>query len=465
MSVKSIAPFSHPTDDFRRGGGGGGGTKRPPAGTVSKRGFIYSGRDANGVSLKGVRVPFETLEEADFRLKVAGIIVERIAPISEFFAFLDYKKNRKPTVLDMASLADQIAAQYTTGLAYDRICRILGRVHPKTKIRAALGRVADQITDGMPAYLAFGSQTDEKGRPFFPPTFVYAFQIGEKIGALPDPETGLSGDAPVIMLRFFAKAQRKASQISKAIVKGLIGPAAILISCLLVFLFEVYVIVPQFAEIFLGLLQGKDTSLPLPTQIMLGISDFFYSRLGMTTAVLFFAAIIGGGYYFFFTKQGIDRRGRLVLKLPVLKTFFLPFNASIFCRNLSIMYADTNVITRFETIAVTTENPAFRELAEHCKEQLIVTAPPFNELFNGHLHLLGDAFAPVAETIEQNPGQAQTLLYTYAKFLEEEAEENLNIGIATLKQGVFIIAALMTLFILIASYAPLITMVGRLAGK
>lgn len=466
MAVKAVAAVRRGSVAGQTGNvrSSAAATAVAPDQTESPRGFRYWGRDANGVSVKNARIPFTTAAESGYRLKLAGITVEKLAPISSAFAFLDYKKNQKPTVLDMANLADQIAAQYTTGLSYDKICRILGRVHPKSQIRAALNSAADMITDGKPVYIAFGSQMNNKGKPFFPPTFVYAFQIGEKIGALPDPETGISGDAPVIMLRFFSKAQRKASAISKAIVKGLINPAAILLSCLAVFFIQVYFIVPQFAEIFVGLLAGKDTSLPLPTQIMVSISEFFYSPLGMTVAVLLLAALVGGGYYFTANRKGIELRGRLVLRLPLLKSFFLPYNASVFCRNLSIMYADANVMTRFETIAETTMNPVFREFAEHCKEQLLVNAPPFNELINGHLHLLGEAFAPVAETIEANPGQAQTLLYTYAKALEEEAEEKLAISIATLKQVSFILAAAMTLFILIASYAPLLTMVSRLSG-
>ena len=86
------------------------------------------------------------------------------------------------------------------------------------------------------------------------------------------------------------------------------------------------------------------------------------------------------------------------------------------------MYADPNASSRFQTVAETTENPVFRELAEHCREQIIL-GTPFNELFGGHLHLMGDSFAPLAETVEANPGRASQLLYTYAQYLEEEAEE------------------------------------------
>lgn len=467
MATKSIAKLRSQATTIRakKPHFSGAAATSASGGAPATRGYVYTGRDANNREIKSARVPFQTLEESNYRLSVAGIKVEKIAPASEFFSFLDYKKNNKPSVLDMASLADQIAAQYQTGLSYDKISRILGRVHPKRQIRAALNEVADFIMDGMPAYQAFGTVRDQKGNPFFPPTFVYAFQIGEKIGALPDPETGISGDAPVIMLRFFAQAQRKSAAIAKSIIKGLISPGAILTACVFVFFIQVYVIVPQFATIFTGLLSGEDASLPFPTQVMLDISTFFYSPFGVIFALLFFGGLIGGGFYFFATEKGIDARGRLILRMPILKNFFLPFNASIFCRNLSIMYADPNVTSRFDTIAETTVNPVFRELAEHCREQLMVTAPPFNELFNGHLHLLGEAFAPVAETIEANPGQAQQLLYTYAKFLEEDAEEKLSASIAVLNQAVFILAAAITAFILIASYAPLVDLVGKMASK
>ncbi|MCY7375275.1 MAG: hypothetical protein LH472_04805 [Pyrinomonadaceae bacterium] len=427
-------------------------------------GFVYTGKDYNGKSLKNVRVPFQTEEEARRLLKTAGITVEKLAPASEMFAFLNFSKKRKPSVKDMASLADQLAAQKATGITWDKITGILARVHPKEQVRAALHSVSLLVTDGVPPDIAFGAQVDKKGKPFFPSQFVYAFQIAEEIAAMPDPETGVSADAPVVMLRFFAQSQRKIAATIKALFSGLIGPTAIFAVCLVVFFFEVFFIVPQFAEIFVGLLQGKDTSLPLPTQIMLDISDFFYSIYGVIALILAAGIFGGGGYYYTKTEKGIEQRGRMLLKIPIVKSFFLPFYGSVFMRNFAIMTADQNVHRRFEILAQTSDNPAYKELSEHCRETLLNESPTLPQIFNGHLHLLGDMFAPVIETIDQNPGQSQVLLYSYSKQLQEEADEKLAVLISVISNVVYFMAAGMVFFILIASYAPLITMIGRLAG-
>lgn len=424
-------------------------------------GFVYSGHDSLGKAISGA-VPFESADIARDKLALSGISVENLRPANALFR---RKRNGRPTLIEMAQLAEQFAAQYEIGLSYDRICRILGRVHPNTAVKNALNQVANQILDGKTAHEAFETQVDHKGRPFFPVTFINAFRLGYEVGALPDPDTEESADAPVVMLRFFAQAQRRAAEIFKKITSGMMYPAGIVSAVVIAFFIEVYWIVPIFAQMFVGLLQGKDTSLPWATQIMLSISDFFRSWLGILSSIGFFTGIIFSIYYFFFNDKGRDTRERWLLKLPILKLFFVPYYGSLFCRNLSMMWAsEPNIVKRFQTVAETSTNPVFREMAEHFANQLLVVSPPISQLFNGHLHLLGESFAPVAETIEQSPGRGQQLLYTYAKFLEQEAEEKLAISIATLNKGVFLLCAGLVVFLLIASYSPLIELVGRMSN-
>ena len=427
------------------------------------RGFVYKGYDANGKSVKSI-APYKTEIEARKHLRAAGITVESITPRNPMFAFLDYRKNFNPGVLEMAALADQISAQFATGLTYDKICRILGKTHPKVKMKRALLTAANQITDGTPAWQAFAEYKKDNGDPFFPPAFIHAFYLGEKIGAMEDPETGESDVVPVIMLRFFARSMRKASEMFKAMVSGLIGPAGILGFSIFVFFIQVYFIVPQFAQIFEGLLAGGDTSLPLPTQIMIDISDFLYSLPGLIFALAFFGGLGWSIYYFFFNKDGIEKRGRLEVRLPIFKNFFVPYYGSIFFRSLCIMFAHPELATRFRTVGETTTNPDFKEFAFHCETVVIGDAPNFSEMFSGHIHLTGETFPMIAETIDANPGKAQQLIFTHAKYLEMEADEKLKISIALISNAVYFFAAGVVAFILIASYAPLITMVGRLSG-
>jgi type IV pilus assembly protein PilC len=426
---------------------------------LPQNGFKYSGVDSLNRPIRGT-VPFNSAEEARDRLEVSGISVTNLSPIS---SFLKRKRDKRPNVMEMAQLADQFAAQKEIGLTYNRICQILARVHPNLAVQRALNEVEDRILSGQPADQAFGLVNDKKGKPFFPLTFVNAFRIGDDAGAIPDPETDESVDAPVLMLRLFAQAQRKAAEMFKKIKTALVYPTSVIGTVFVAFFIEVYWIVPIFAQIFIGLLQGKDTSLPAPTQLMLDISAFFRSPLGWGTTLVIFAGLGFSIYYYFFNTKGIENRERLVLKLPILKSFFIPFYTSVFCRNLSMMWeSEPNLAKRFQTVAETSTNPVYREMCEHISNQ-VPQGTAIGQLFNGYYHLLGESFAPVAETIENAPGDGQKQLYTYAKFMELEAEEKLDWAIAVLGKAAFMFAAGMVVFILIASYMPLIEMVGRMA--
>lgn len=429
-------------------------TARPP------RGFKYVGFDSLGRPLKGI-VPFTSGEEARERLSASGISVTQLTPISSVWR---RKRNKRPNLLEMANLAEQFAAQKQVGLTYDRICRILARVHPNQAMQEALSQVADRILfSGQPAYEAFAAQVDQKGQPFFPVTFINAFRLGDDVGALPDAETGESMDAPVVMLRFFAQSQRRAAEIVKKIKGALVYPATLFGAVFVAFFIEVYAIIPTFATLFVGLLQGKDTTLPWPTQVMLDISNFFRSPLGWATSLAIFAALGFSLYYFFFNAQGIKKKERLITRLPLLKRFFIPFFTAVFCRDLSMMWAsEPNLARRFSTVAETSTNVVYREMAEHLANQ-VTQGTSIGELFNGHFHLLGESFAPVADTIENAPGDGQKQLYAYARAMEAEAEEQLDVAIAILGKVAFFVAAGMVVFILIASYMPLIEVVGRLS--
>lgn len=431
----------------------------------SESGYIYTGRDSNGQLIKNARIPFQALSDTLFRLEIAGITVEKVWAVSEVSTMLDINRRSAPGAKDMASLAEQIAAQKKTGLTYSIICADLGRSHEKDQVKNALKNVSEMLIEGHPTFEAFAAQVNAKGKPFFPTTFVYAFQIAEKVGALQDPETGISEDAASLTLRYFAKEQRKSAAVAKAIFMGLISPAALFICTVAAFIFQMYFIVPQFAVIFQGMLSGKDTSLPLPTQIMISISEFFYSYSGILLMLSLTAGTAFAIYKYYFTDKGIEQRRRKILVLPILKSFFVPGNAATFARNMAIMFADPDLNSRFATISATTVNPAFKDLAEHCREVILVKSVPFADMFAGHLHLMGNGFLSVAETVDANPSDAQKLLYTYALFLEERADDNLGASITTLNTLVYAFCALLVGLVILGSYYPLFDLIGRLAGK
>src|SRR5258707_11322587 len=75
------------------------------------------------------------------------------------------------------------------------------------------------------------------------------------------------------------------------------------------------VVIPHFQNIFLGLL-GPGEQLPLPTRIVVGISNFLAGWGGLAILVAIIGAVVGIRFYYK-TQGGRKVIDRILLKLPV----------------------------------------------------------------------------------------------------------------------------------------------------
>jgi type II secretory pathway component PulF len=427
---------------------------------TTKNGFKFSGADSLGVNLKGY-VPYQTAQEARLRLIKAGVKVESISPKKT----LRGKKNKKPSNVEMARLAEQLGEQMEIGMSPSEICELLARNSPNLMLEKALLNAAKLIGEGIYIHDALEAQKTDKGESIFPETFIYALRIGQDVGALNDPESNKSVGAANLMLKFFAQTMKKAHAFRRKIRSALFYPVCVFFACAIAFLIEVYGIIPMMKPLFEGLLQGKDDSLPFLTQWMLNAGDFMSSGIGIVTLIAFIGGIIGGGYYLFKVPAGIDFRERMALRLPVFGKFYLDYNASQACRNLAMLWeGEQDVKKRFETARDTATNPEYKEMFDNILNILSLQSIDLPEAFVPYARLLGEEFASVTETI-QRTGNGQQQLYSHAMILEQRAEEKLENTIAVLQQISIAIPAAFVIIILLASYLPIFQLVGKLAGK
>lgn len=434
--------------------------EREPENEKKPLGYTFTGVDSLNVPLKGI-VPFENLDESRVRLEYAGIKLNTLKAVYPKLNFTI--GNNLPNRNELAALAEQLGEQIEIGISPFQVCSVLSKTSTNDVLKAALADASERLQRGKHLHEAFEAQVTKSGKPIFPITFIYALKIGSDIGALEDPEKEKSAGATFVMLRFFAEAQKKADEIFKQIKKAMIYPICVMVAVFLAFLVEVIWIIPMFANIFKGLLSGKNDSLPFLTQAMLDISEFCRTPLGILTIVAVVAGVVGLFWYFFRHPRGIEIREIYALDLPVFGGFYRDYHASVFCRNLSMMWeGEPNIAKRFETLAETCTNPRFRQMSLHINNQLITQSPAIPDLFTGHYYLLGNEFRSVAETIGTT-GNGQKQLYSYAKVLESRASEKLESTVAILQQVSILVPAAFVILLLLASYLPLFELVGRLA--
>src|SRR5437870_8685451 len=100
----------------------------------------------------------------------------------------------------------------------------------------------------------------------------------------------------------------------------MIYPSAVMLMAVATVAVIMVVVIPQFQNIFLGLL-GPGEALPLPTRIVVGISDFLAGWGGLGILVGIIGAVIGLRYYYK-TPNGRKNMDTLILKFPLFGDIF-----------------------------------------------------------------------------------------------------------------------------------------------
>src|SRR5688572_33470444 len=152
--------------------------------THSDGGYNFSGIDSLGGPVKGF-VQTEEAALAANELERAGISVQSIKERRG-----PRKKNRRPTSIEFATLAEQFGDLMEVGESPTQICRLLSYAQTNKVLSDALLEAGELIINGRSLSEAFAAQRDHKGEPIFPITFICALRIGEEVGTASDAETG-----------------------------------------------------------------------------------------------------------------------------------------------------------------------------------------------------------------------------------------------------------------------------------
>ncbi len=215
---------------------------------------------------------------------------------------------------DVVLFTRQLATMVDAGLPLIQALDILARQHENPAFRKVLSGVKDTIETG--GTLAEGMAKFPK---CFDDLYVNMITAGENGGILD------------IILERLAIHQEKAMKLKREIKTAMIYPAVVIgAACIVTTVLLVFVI-PTFAELF----SDFGSALPLPTQIVINLSNFFVSNL-----IFIFAGVFGTLFSFFkFSKtpRGQEVIHPLALKMPVFGNIIQKVAVARFTRTLGTM--------------------------------------------------------------------------------------------------------------------------------
>jgi type IV pilus assembly protein PilC len=404
--------------------------------------FAYTGRTRAGQTVSGERAA-DSIDAATAALRREQIQVTRITPAKAGKEAAAEKKGKtgklgkKVNAKNLAVFVRQFSVMIDAGLPLVQCLDILGTQEEDKNFAAVILDTRTSVESG--ASLADAMRKHPKT---FDPLFTNMIAAGEAGGIL---DTILKR-----LATYIEKAVKLAGQVKSA----MIYPVAVIIIAGLVVGVILWKVIPTFAALFEGL--GAD--LPLPTRVVIGLSN---------NLVRFFPFIfVGAGAlaYGFKTYYGTEKGRRVIdaisLKAPVLGQIMRKIAVARFCRTLSTLISSgVPILDGLEITAKTSGNSII-------EDAIMVTRKSIERGETISVPLKDTNVFPSMVTqmigVGEATGALDTMLAKIADFYEEEVDTAVA-GLLTLLEPIMIAVLGVTVGgIVIAMYMPIFDLISKL---
>lgn len=225
----------------------------------------------------------------------------------------------------------------------------------------------------------------------------------------------MSGKLEEVLHELFIQMKKEHALISK--VKGaLTYPAVILIAMLGIGTFLILVIVPRIT----GMFEDMNVELPLPTKILIGVSQAVIHH-GVISVIILVVSVI------LIIQTLKTTRGKyifqaILLKTPVFSSIIKKINLARFARNISsLLKTDIMIIKTFQITANVLGNLHYRNALMDMSRK-IKKGGKISEVIKSYPKLFTPVVAQMV-TVGEDTGELDTILMELAEFYEEEVDQ------------------------------------------
>ena len=293
--------------------------------------YKYSAMSKDGKRVSGVVEAFNEMDAAA-KLKETYSIIVQLVPEkedSQLAAFLSMDiGGQKLDDKAFTLMCSQFSVILRAGVPITRTVELIADKMTDKVLKKILEQVAEDVEGGRSLSASFA----ERGKKVFPVTFLETIHAGEEAGSLDTAFDSVS--------KHYAKQSKMKGKVRGA----LIYPIFVLIIAIVVVIVLMVKVVPTFTVIF----DDYDAELPIPTQILIGMSDFFrkYAVVMVAVGIVFFIIYKLYGR----TEGGRINLAKIQLKLPVLGNIGILNAASQFTNTMTMMLDAGLQMTKAVTI-------------------------------------------------------------------------------------------------------------------
>jgi type IV pilus assembly protein PilC len=400
--------------------------------------FAFSGRTRGGESVAGERMG-DSMEAVSAALRREQIQITRIAPVAAKAAAPKKLRVKSVPAKNLAVFTRQFSVMIDAGLPLVQCLDILGNQEEHKYFQQVILQTRTDVEGGQAL-----AEAMKRHPRVFDALYTNMIAAGEAGGILDT------------ILKRLAVYIEKAVKLKGQVQSAMIYPIAVIVIAGAVVGVILWKVIPTFASLFAGL----GAELPLPTRIVIALSNNLI-RFMPFLIVLFF----GGSYalrQYYATEKGRRVVDGALLKVPILGAILRKIAVARFCRTLStLMASGVPILDGLDITARTSGNAIIEDAIQVTRKSI-----ERGETISAPLKETGVFPGMVVQMISvgEATGALDNMLAKIADFYEEEVDTAVA-GMLTLLEPVMI-AFLGGVVggIVIAMYLPIFGLISKMAG-
>src|SRR5216683_2127867 len=271
-------------------------------------------------------------------------------------------------------------------------------------------------------------------------------------------EAGETGGILDTILQRLSSYIEKNVKLQRAVKSALVYPVGVITVAGGVITLLLWKVVPIFATLFAGL--GVD--LPLPTKIVIGLSNFVGSIFGLLIVVGIAGGIFGLKVWYG-TPQGRFVIDTIILKLPVLGILMRKIAVARFTRTLGTLISSGVPILEGLDITAKTSGNAVVERALFQVRRSLEEGKSLTEPLKDSAVFPGMVTQMIA--VGEQTGAMDAMLQKIADFYEEEVDAAVKDLLTALEPIMIVFLGLVVGGVVISMYLPLFSLIGQLSSN
>tara|TARA_B100000315_G_scaffold247459_1_gene276171 strand:+ start:281 stop:1513 length:1233 start_codon:yes stop_codon:yes gene_type:complete len=339
-------------------------------------------------------------------------------------------KAKKLPPKDLAMFTRQLEMLLNTGIPMLDALDALEAAAVTDNLKKVVNNLKKRVTGGAQLSAAMEEQS-----AVFSNFYVKMVQAGEASGTLPNI---------FAQVREFTERDMEAKAKVK---KAMRYPMFVVIALILAGYVQIAVVLPKMAT---TMFSGQD-ELPLPTRIMLGVSDFL-SAYGLIALVIV-GSVIAGIKYYTRTPEGGYNFDALLLNLPKIGSMLRSTAVSRFAQMLNVLVSSgVQVVDALAIAGETVDNKVYEKDLKNARKDVLGGTPMSQALQSKYMPEMATSLISIGE----KTGALSEMLEGVADYFTSDMEDKIDGLTAAIEPIMTLIITLFVGMFVLAVFLPMI---------